>query len=122
MQSTPIAYAFVNRDREFAIRLFNKYNGIDVFDAKAEISLSELRSAVFGNSGDWAQEKPKPTDGLIQKLAKTRCACEARKFDDGLETGGVPAGPVVRAGRCEIGGKTERKNLQNEIGREREVM
>lgn len=84
MQTTPISYAFLVRDRDYAIRLFDKYNGIDVYDPKAGISLSDLRRSVFHDAGNWAQEKPKPSDGLLQKLAKVKRACQSRKFDDGL--------------------------------------
>jgi tetratricopeptide (TPR) repeat protein len=84
LQPAPIAYAFLNRDRDYALGLFNKYHSLDVYDPKAGLSLSELRQSLFNYSGNWAQEKAKPSDGLIVRLGKVRYACQNRKYDDGL--------------------------------------
>jgi hypothetical protein len=84
LQSTPIAWAFLNTDRDFALRLFNQYHSIDVYDPKAGFSLSELRSGLFYDNSNWSKEKVKPSDGLAVKLAKVRCWCRNRLYDDGL--------------------------------------
>jgi tetratricopeptide (TPR) repeat protein len=84
LESTPIAYAFLKKDRDFALRLYNKYHSVDVFDPKAGLGLDDLRQSIFYYNGNWAQEKAKPSDGLIVRLVKARFACQNRKYDDGL--------------------------------------
>jgi hypothetical protein len=81
LKLTPIAWAFLNRDRDYAIRLFDKYHAADVYDPKAGLNLTELRQSLFYDLSNWSREKVKPSDGVIVQLAKIRRACQNGGYD-----------------------------------------
>lgn len=82
--TSPLAYAHIEIDREFAIRLFNRYGKRDTFNPD-KLSVKDYRRIFLADSvGHWEMAKIKKGDpeGFIELLTRTRYLCKQGKVGE----------------------------------------
>lgn len=87
LANSPLAFAHIEADPEFAIRTFNKYSEKDIYKGNGT-SVGDLRKIFFSESlGGWEMSKIKNGDpnGLIEISVKARYLCQNGKPEEAMK-------------------------------------